>query len=327
MKIIKNIALFSFANQIILKLRIIVIRKAGVLTILNLHRVSEKDGSAYQSLTPAIFNELLLFIKKNFELTTFENLNSLAVSGKPKLILSFDDGYKDFIEYAVPILEKHHISVNQNIIPECVERKCPPINVIAQDFIGRAPSSLLKQLKISGTDIRFFNSNRYQMGLHVSSFIKNRPMSEQRELEEELMPQFLNMDNFVPTAMMSLEEVRQLIGVHELGAHSYSHASMRFESDEYFQRDMVNCRDYFLNFIKNPVDIYAFPNGSFREPQINMAKDFGYKHILLVNNSFSNYQTDVHNRFGFYANSKREGFFRAVGGFKYPYANNLKHVI
>ena len=297
-----------------MKRKISAIRKANALTILNLHRVAEDDGSSYRPLSPRLFDQLLIFLKENFEFTTFGQLMSEFSTDKPKLILSFDDGYKDFIDIAVPILERHNIRVNQNIIPECVEEKLPPLNVLIQDFIGKAPINLLKNLEIPGFDTTGLASDRIQMGLKVSIFLKNRPMSEQRTLSEALHPQFFDWDDFSPTPMMSQEEIKQLARVHEIGAHSYSHATMVFETDDYFQEDLKKCREYFLNRLGIPVDIYTFPNGSYRESQLEMARDSGYKHILLVSDLFSKTDTDVHFRFGFEAQSKREVLFRALGG-------------
>ena len=94
--------------------RIAAIQDRNLLTILNLHSVS--DGGYLESLNPKLFDELLVFIKENFCLTTFSDAREQQKSqgnSKPKLILSFDDGYKDFVDITMPLLEKHKIKVVQ----------------------------------------------------------------------------------------------------------------------------------------------------------------------------------------------------------------------
>lgn len=312
--LIKSLALLAFGNSYSVQRKLNAIDKAGVLTILNLHRVAEDDGSAYKPLNPSLFQEMLVFLGKNFEIITFADLDTKHLPKKPRLIISFDDGYKDFMDIAVPILEKHKIRVNQNIIPECIERQLPPLNVLAQDFIGKAPLELLRELIIPGIDIHKLTSNRVKMGLRVSAFLKNKPIADQMALQEELLPQFFDFDNFQPTKMMSTEDVRQLVGFHEFGAHSFSHASMAFESDEYFKQDLVNCRKYFEVALKTSVDIYAFPNGSYRDNHLEIAKAYGYKNVLLVDDLFSFCDSGIHHRFGFTAQSRREVVFRTIGG-------------
>ena len=311
-QIIKNLAFYILGSDLAVKKRIQQISKNEYVTILNLHRVAELDGSAYRPLEPYLFSELLEFCNKHFALITFSELTTKQK--KPKLILSFDDGYKDFIEVAVPILYQHKIKVNQNIIPKCIIDKLPPLNVIAQDYIGKVPLDLLKSLDVPDLDIKPHLSDRIKLGFIVSTHIKNKPMQQQDLIYKYLLPQFQNFTEFATTPMMSLNEIKQLIDIHEFGAHSFAHANMGEESNEYFIQDLDKCKEYFTNNLGKNVDIYAFPNGSYRSEQIDLAQKHGYKHILLVNNNFSNKNNCVHSRFGFYANSKHELYFRATGG-------------
>lgn len=59
--------------------------------VLNLHRVSPERNPFWDPLDPQVFEELLVFLKRHFHVTTFSELASREA--KPALILSFDDGY------------------------------------------------------------------------------------------------------------------------------------------------------------------------------------------------------------------------------------------
>jgi hypothetical protein len=69
-------------------------------------------------------------------------------------------------------------------------------------------------------------------GQRLSYFLKMRLLVEQDRIAIDLLPQFRQWQEFRPTAMMALDEVRSLEGC-EIGAHAYGHSSMEFESDEY----------------------------------------------------------------------------------------------
>lgn len=305
-KTAKVAAFAALGNGPRLRNRLLALRRSGATTILNLHRVAPDDGSDYRPLHPDLFDELLAFVKREFAVVTIGELSDPA--RKPKLVLSFDDGYRDFAANAAPILKRHGLRANQNLIPKCIETGLPPLNVLAQDFVGRAPRELVGRLKVEGfsapLDARF--------GQRLSHFLKMRPQAEQDQIAGELLPVFFAWDGFEPTPMMNMEEVDAVKG-HELGAHSYAHSSMEFETDDYLDRDVRRCSEFFREKLGSPMTIYAFPNGSCRSGQAERVLAHGVDHVLLVGERFAG-GGPIHHRFTFDGRSKSEVRFKAVGG-------------
>ena len=302
----KVVAFSALGNGPWLRKRIGEIRRSGWNIILNLHRVALDDGSDYRPLDPGLFDELLVFAKREFAVVTLSELGVKA--SKPKMVLSFDDGYRDFATTAAPILKKHGLKANHNIIPKCIETRLPPLNVMAQDFVGKAPKDLIGRLRVPG----FSSPPDRRFGHRLSNYLKLRPQSEQDSIAAELVPQFFDWDGFEPTPMMSLEEVRS-IGDHELGAHSYAHSSMEFETNRYLEDDVRRCDDFFNRELGRPMTIYAFPNGSCRPGQAERVLEQGVDHVLLVGERFDR-GGSIHHRFTFDARSRSEARLKAVGG-------------
>jgi hypothetical protein len=117
----KTVAFAAMGNGPWLRRKLHAVRKTGVATILNLHRVANDDGSDYRPLDPTLFDELLAFAKREFAVVTINELQEKT--RKSKLVLSFDDGYRDFVTTAVPILRKHGLRANQNISTMCRDRR------------------------------------------------------------------------------------------------------------------------------------------------------------------------------------------------------------
>lgn len=302
----KVTAFTAMGNGPWLRRRLQSVRDAGVTIILNLHRVAPDDGSDYRPLAPSLFDELLAFVKREFAVVTIGELAERST--KPKLVLSFDDGYADFATNSMPILKKHGLRANQNIIPKCVETGLPPLNVLAQDFIGKAPQELVARLRIEG----FSAPADKRFGQRLSHFLKMRPQAEQDRIAGDLLPQFYDWDAFTPTQMMTLDDIKSL-GDHEIGAHSYAHSSMEYETDEYLDDDVRRCAAYFREKLGAPMTIYAFPNGSCRAGQSELVLALGVDHVLLVGERFDK-DDHIHTRFTFDSRSRSEVRFKALGG-------------
>jgi len=286
--------------------------KNRYLTILNLHRVSYDKNFFYPSLSPELFEELLKFITKEFNVITFQEIEEYKNSKKPNLILSFDDGFYDFLEYAVPLLEKYKIVVNQNVIPLCIETGQPVWDVMLGDILNQVPMIEINKIDFPDFKMKLTSQNQTQFALALTKYFKQYP-TEQRELLWDFVEEIAEKYNVQYTRMLNKKEVLEIAQIHEIGAHSYSHESMGIESDTFFENDFLKCQKYFQNELKLPLDIYAFPSGSYKENYLKYLKEKGIKHLLLVNETYSRYDSNIFNRFTFYGESKSEIWLRALG--------------
>lgn len=284
------------------------------LYILNFHRVCEEANSAYEAIHPEHFDQLIAWLLKRFQIVTFTELNSLTEScEKPALIISFDDGYKDFIDIVMPILNKHGVCANQNIIPSCVMSGMPPMNVGIQDFIGQAPASLLKEIDFFDDKTFVDPNNRIAAGIAISRKFKNLSIDIQKQHFGKLKTKFARFDAFQPTQMLSLAEVQEVSRSCEIGSHSFEHASMASQSNDYLEKDAIKCIEWFQQNISQKPDVYAFPNGDYVDKQLDILHNLGYKYILAVGEKYSLKGNLLHNRFTMYGQSLPELKYRAAG--------------
>lgn len=308
-RVIREVVFRLLGSQMRVAFRLGKLSRSEFRIVLNLHRVSEPSVGANEALSPVLFEELLLFLKQHFEITTLDD--ELPHTGKPQIILSFDDGYKDFVDVAAPLMRKYRVRCNHNVIPEALITGRPPLNILARDFVGKAPQRLVRALRIPG----FTMDDRPGLAQRLSAFVKNRPQTEQRALAELLLPQFFDWGCFRPTAMMTVEEVRQLASEHEFGAHSWSHASMEFETEDFLRDDVRRCQDFFQREFRTSLNVYAFPNGSCSIGQPEVVEQEGIRHVLLVGEQFDVHPRR-HARFTFHARSSAEMRFRAIGALR-----------
>lgn len=290
------------------------LKSTSKAVILNLHQVSPHKNPFWPPLNPKIFDELLGFLKANFEIVLFDELDN-AENEKPLAVLSFDDGYHNFVEYALPLLDKHGIRANVNIIPACVESGESTWNIQLYDFLNSAPKNLINEISFPGFDVKLNNESfgsKLRYGLSISYFLKKRSRNERQEMWQSLEKIMLRHE-FPRTRMINRQEVIQIAKRHEIGVHSYSHESMEFEEDSFFEDDLQKCITYFREHLRLPLVTYAFPYGNFNSKQVAILRKYGFRNILVVGEDYCKPDELVFSRFTICGASTIEAKFQALG--------------
>jgi peptidoglycan/xylan/chitin deacetylase (PgdA/CDA1 family) len=285
------------------------------LLVLNLHQVNPHRNPAYPPLPPEDLDELIRFLGQSCYFAQLGIENDNAHGDRIPVILSFDDGLHDFLEYAVPVLHRHRVPANQNVIIDCVDSGEPPWNLKLYDFLAQAPLSLLRELRIPGFQRRLESTAPeaiMQYGLALSRYLKNRPLAERAPLLQPLQAAMDRADVRY-TRMMNRKEVQSIAAAHQLGAHSTSHESMGYETDAFFQEDFARCRAWFHEVLGRPLSTYAFPNGSYRASHISYLRGQGVRNILVVDEKVAQWGTDVKPRLTLSGESLEETRFQALG--------------
>ena len=257
------------------------IRRPDYVVVLNLHQVSPHQNPASPALHPRDFEDLVVYLKRHFVICRLRDCSEVTV--QPKVVLSFDDGYYDFVEYASPVMARHNAVANQNVITGVVERGQAPWYVRLYAFVGAAPLPLVNELRVPGFSERLESREpapieRFARSLNAA--LKNRPHAERMELFSSLESTLARAD-VPPVRMMGRADVVEAAKTHEIGAHGHEHDSLGLESSSYFQADFHECQRVFSN-LRLPLEIFAFPNGSYRREQVSWLGGQGVRHVLLV---------------------------------------------
>jgi peptidoglycan/xylan/chitin deacetylase (PgdA/CDA1 family) len=103
----------------------------ATLTVLMFHRVlpeAVQDSSQSDPLwtiSTRLFDDILKFIKRHYHLVRLEDVIAAVVRGTrlpPRaLLISFDDGWRDNLRYALPILNRHGASAALFVASDAIE--------------------------------------------------------------------------------------------------------------------------------------------------------------------------------------------------------------
>lgn len=254
-------------------------------TVLCFHRVNDFEDPAWPALKTENYKALLNYVVKHYSVIDLSEIKTKT--RKPELVISFDDGYYDFMENALPVLQKMKLPGNMNIVTNCAEtgeliwtqRLNNILNFLKghnQKFLFRLPQ---RTIEIDFTAQKlFYFKNSIQTELYNYSV---EQISSILAEAEHSIPSYAPSKN---DKMMRWDDVVYCSnnGVH-IGSHTQTHGSLKEVADgETLHRELVLSKQIIEDKIKKAVDTIAYPNGQYNEKVIASSLNAGYKNLLLV---------------------------------------------
>ena len=269
--------------------------KRAKLTIWSLHRISEESDPFFPPITPNLFDRLVRYATENYDVISFSELSKGRTrNDKPLLILSFDDGYRDFYEYALPILKKYGTSANHNIVNTCANTGKPIWTQRLNTIFEHCRKNAIELSFQTGThDITLREHNGDWIKFYLSVFHEMLEMPSVDRLawivEKEAA---YSVDTSV--RMMTWDEIAECAanGI-EIGSHTYSHDVLTEHSGEaMLEREVISSKLEIEQKIGRGVSVLALPNGK-GSPKINQfVERAGFEFLLYVNDGVNEIQHD-----------------------------------
>jgi peptidoglycan/xylan/chitin deacetylase (PgdA/CDA1 family) len=199
--------------------------------VLLFHSISTRRNPLYDPVDVELFERIVRYFAQNYTLTTPEALWLGKIEQVPPnpAIITFDDGYKDFIDYALPILQRYSAPAAMYIITECVENGLPPwTHQLDYIFLNTqksvVPSVLLDSLPRQFRQSSWTNQTERKSFVQLLKPYLKKINNDQRITLLKLIHESINDVEIPRNLMMNAEEVRQIsqAGI-EVGSHTHTH--------------------------------------------------------------------------------------------------------
>ncbi len=227
------------------------------------------------------------YAKRHYEVINLSDVPGLSGSSrKPYLIFSFDDGYYDFLEYALPILQKHRLRANHNIVAACAagtgliwtERLNHLFNHcrVHRLDLSFTDEGIPLSLNSCGGDWQDFNLQVFMAMLQLSRE-QRLPILDRKESAYGVQLQ---------RRMMTWADVRQCADAGtEIGSHTYTHDVLSTVSDDTVLRhELAGSRAEIETQIGRRISVLALPNGQGSPRVDKAAAEAGFSEVLYVGN-------------------------------------------
>ena len=154
-------------------------RRRAPVMVLFYHRIADHDRNDWTA-GKAMFARQMRWLRRHFDMVTMREAQRRMVDGndRPCVHVSFDDGYADNMEFAIPLLVELKIPCTYFVASQFVARQCPfPHDVARNRPLRPNTPEQLRQMVDWGVEI----------GAHTQSHANLGVIDDQRLLYDEIV--------------------------------------------------------------------------------------------------------------------------------------------
>lgn len=260
------------------------------LLVLNYHRIGDAASSPFDpgvfSTSAEGFDEQIASLKAKYEFATVDealNIIEGKVSiEKMKVLVTFDDGYRDNFQLAFPVLKKHQVEAVFFLTTAAIATGTVPWwDEIAYLAKRQAPASLRitypHETQFDLSPDHFPNSLRDL--LRVFKSVENQDPG--RFLAELRTAVGFAGEELQADLMMSWDDARAMAaaGMH-IGVHTHSHRILSKLNFDEQVHELRHCREIIEHEVGKPALLLSYPVGardSFNADTVNAARTVGMR--------------------------------------------------
>ena len=225
--------------------------------------------STYGTLISQEYFEIVLscLTDKGFEFVTVSEITKRNKTDK-LVALTFDDGYLDNYEFALPSLLKFHATATFfPVVNPCKNNTVLPLDIYYQ---------CIDEMNLSETE-----RTEYISGATKQNFYWAEPDKQMNTLN--LLFKSLPQKNRV--SYMSADQLKELSDKgFEIGSHGMTHSLLiaDYMNEEKVLNELKKSKQWLESITETPVTAYCFPAGRYNAKMIELAKQVGYTSTSLV---------------------------------------------
>jgi peptidoglycan/xylan/chitin deacetylase (PgdA/CDA1 family) len=274
------------------------------LLVLMYHRIASPYSDVWDvAVSAERFEQQLKVLQQKMPIVPLDELINTQQPSRSMAAITFDDGYVDNLQTAVPILKQYNIPATFFITSKQVHtywwdtlEKCilfteqlPPVfEMPANDIplvfhLGKEAhlnSGLKKMHRAWKAGSKPPPTLRAKLFIGLWQYLKALPDAQlQQQLETiKTWAGFSNSPD-PECRTISADELKELAGNHlfTIGAHTVTHAALGHHNAAYQRNEMTENRRYLEDTLSKKIDFLAYPYGSYNADTLMSAWEEGFK--------------------------------------------------
>ena len=239
----------------------------GGLAVLTYHRINDAQPM-FEGLHRDVFEAQMEWLSRNVHVMRASELpRVLAGEGPDELtvMVTFDDGYRDFAERAYPVLKRYGIPAMVFLPTRLIDQG----GLIWTDRIAAAMQLTHRRRVVEpwpgGGDVELGSeTSRAAAIVRAKRAMKQADDAERRHWEDTLIADLDVADQLasLPREMLTWDVVRSMRDLVDFGSHSHTHPIMSRLTAVDFERELAVSRDRMISELGGHPRWFAYPNGT-----------------------------------------------------------------
>ncbi|HXH24793.1 MAG TPA: polysaccharide deacetylase family protein [Vicinamibacterales bacterium] len=270
--------------------------RAARALVVGYHRVVEHFDDASRSDMPSMLTSVAMFerhldcIGRHFRFVTLDEIGEHVAEGRPfdrpVAAVTFDDGYRDVYELALPVLKRKGIPAAMFVVTDLVGKPVWQVHDRLYHLMRKALAvwrdpreelaGLLRSLGRPGADLARKRSTTRTPLETVSALLPRLRYTDVRRLMDRLEAVVGNGFHRVPLAAGWDELAEMQRAGFTIGSHTRRHVSLPAEDPDVIRDELEASRRQIELALGGPVRHFAYPGGQFTPPVVDAVGRAGY---------------------------------------------------
>lgn len=258
-------------------------RPTAAFPILSFHRVNRDDDPFFPALPTDVFEMQMAFVARAYVVLPLEELVDRMGRGmlpRNALAITFDDGYRDNLTHAAPILARHGLPATVFVVTGAIESgEALWFDRLALAFKHTraggwmAPWGETLPLESAGQRLA-------ALGQTLSRFKRMANAERRSRVEDVLVSLGASDERPLKNVMLSWDDVQALMGLGvTIGAHTVSHPILSQLQPEEARAEIEGSRAAIRSRSGRAPLAFAYPNGGpadYGDAVVSMVRDAGF---------------------------------------------------
>ncbi|MGA3092594.1 MAG: polysaccharide deacetylase family protein [Terriglobales bacterium] len=266
------------------------------VAILSYHSVVDNPDDTAKTIRisnpRASFDAQMGLLARRFHPVTIDQVREFAAEGRPlpvrSVAVTFDDGFADNHDVALPILNKYGVPATFYIMVNAVETGTPPWYV-RLNYAFNTTTVPAWQHPETGRDLEISSPGGTKAALNVAWDLGAARSGEAQEkliqnIESALQVDALNASSRI---MMDWDQVRALKQAgHIIGGHTLSHPNLAQVSEGEARREIRGCKERLDEKLGEPIRHFSYPhpalNPHWSKQTFDITREAGFHSAVLT---------------------------------------------